>query len=252
MFTTPVYSVIGTPLLATSYDRLRDDLLAASRDHCSMSIDFTNTHIVTARRHDPVFRALTSGFDAFVPDGMPLIWCMNRQGAALKDRVYGPTFTRRLAASPPEASHYFLGASEECLGRLMANLRQANPRLRIAGSRNGYFKGADEDAVLRGILDAAPDFLWVGLGTPKQQEWIARHRAELPGVIILAVGFAFDVNAGTKKDAPDWMQRLGLTWLYRVCSEPRRLLTRYVKFNSLFLGYLLLDRLRKRDRSAGD
>ncbi|MGI9172835.1 MAG: WecB/TagA/CpsF family glycosyltransferase, partial [Chthoniobacterales bacterium] len=90
----------------------------------------------------------------------------------------------------------------------------------------------------------------VGLGTPKQQEWIHRHKVKIPRGLLLAVGFAFDVNAGMKKDAPAWMQRVGLTWVFRAWSEPRRLLTRYLRYNSLFLYYLAHDALRPPPRSS--
>ena len=90
----------------------------------------------------------------------------------------------------------------------------------------------------------SPDFIWVGLGTPKQQEWISRNRPMLKRGVLLAVGFAFDVNAGTKRDAPPWMQRTGTTWLFRLVQEPRRLAPRYLRYNSLFVFYLLWDGLR--------
>ncbi|HET6408288.1 MAG TPA: WecB/TagA/CpsF family glycosyltransferase [Chthoniobacteraceae bacterium] len=245
MFSTPQFTVIGTPLLATTYDALRTDLLAAREAGRGLTIDFTNTHIVTERKHDPAFRKTTEVFDAFVPDGMPLIWCINAQGAGLRDRVYGPTFTRKfLESSPADVRHYFLGGSSECLEKLTANMRALNPGLNIVGAHHGYFKPDEDGPILEDIRAKKTEFLWVGLGTPKQQEWIAKHRAELPGVIILAVGFAFDVNAGTKKDAPMLMQRLGLTWLYRMLSEPRRLFSRYLKYNALFISYLLLEKFR--------
>ena len=253
MFSTPQYTVIGTPLLATSYDSLRNDLLAARENNTPLSIDFTNTHIVAARRQDPAFRKTTEVFDAFVPDGMPLIWCLNSQGAGLKDRVYGPTFTRHfLETSAPDVRHYFLGGSQDCLEKLIKNMRSLNPDLNVVGSHNGYFQPEQDEQIVADIRSSGAEFLWVGLGTPKQQEWIAKHRASLPGVIILAVGFAFDVNAGTKKDAPLLLQRLGLTWLYRMLSEPRRLFSRYLKYNALFLRYLLLEKLHlKRSRQEG-
>ena len=233
------YSVIGTPLLASSYESLRGDLLDSRRRREPRTVDFSNTQIVTARRHDPEFRAVTQVFDTFVPDGMPLIWCMNAQGAGLKDRVYGPTFTRHfLVQSPPDVTHFFLGGSEECLHLLVARMRAENPSLNVVGQQHGYFKSEDEGAIVKGIQAAHPDVLWVGLGTPKQQQWISRHRSALRTMIICAVGFAFDVNAGTKKDAPLTIQKLGLTWLFRMLSEPRRLFTRYLRFNSLFLYYL--------------
>ena len=121
--------------------------------------------------------------------------------------------------------------------------QSGSPAVRIVGSHHGYFSAGEEPAILEEINRVAPDFIWVGLGTPKQQEWIHRHKARLGRGVVLAVGFAFDVNAGTKKDAPPWMQRAGLTWLFRVVSEPRRLLTRYLYYNSLFLYYLAKDLL---------
>ena len=209
-----------------------------------MALDFTNTHIVAWRAHDPAFERLTNCMDYFIPDGMPLIWGLNAQGAGLKDRVYGPTFMMEcLRSSPAFARHYFLGGSEVCLQELLKNVRALNPNLTIAGARNGYFKPEETSEVLENMRSARPDLIWVGLGTPKQQEFIAAHKKAVGRGIWLAVGFAFDVNAGTKVDAPQWMQRLGITWLYRVLQEPRRLLPRYIKFNSLFLYYTLLDRV---------
>jgi N-acetylglucosaminyldiphosphoundecaprenol N-acetyl-beta-D-mannosaminyltransferase len=199
------------------------------------------------RRHDRGFREMTACFDYFIPDGMPLIWCLNARGAGLRDRVYGPTFMRvALETMPTQTTHYFLGGNEECLSKLKEAALRMEPGRRIVGSRNGYFSAADEPGILEEINLLAPDFVWVGLGTPKQQDWINRHRGLLKRGVVMAVGFAFDVNAGTKTDAPLWMQRRGLTWLYRMCSEPRRLFSRYLKFNSLFLWYLLIDGIRGR------
>jgi N-acetylglucosaminyldiphosphoundecaprenol N-acetyl-beta-D-mannosaminyltransferase len=151
-----------------------------------------------------------------------------------------------VANSPAPITHYFLGGSADCLDKLQARLRALNANLKIIGARNGYFKPADEPAIVDEINRLAPDFIWVGLGTPKQQDWIHRNKALIRRGVIFAVGFAFDVNAGTKPDAPAWMQLCGLTWLYRLCSEPRRLLPRYLKYNSLFLAYLLWDGLHGR------
>ena len=101
------------------------------------------------------------------------------------------------------------------------------------------------------INHLSPDFIWVGLGTPKQQDWIHRNKQHIKRGVVLAVGFAFDVNAGTKPDAPAWMQRLGLTWVYRMASEPRRLVSRYIRYNTLFLWYLLWDGVRGKAVSKG-
>ena len=239
--------VLGTPLQRTSYAALTKELQELSREPRPFAVDFTNTQIVTMRRHDSTFRELTSRFDYFVPDAMPLTWCLNLQGAKLRDRVYGPTFMRECVLnSPTPFTHYFLGGSDECVRRLKDCFATRNPSVKIVGVQNGYFKPDDATRIVEEINRLSPDFLWVGLGTPKQQAWIHRHKNEIKRGIILAVGFAFDVNAGTKTDQPMWMQKTGLGWLYRLCSEPMRLGPRYLKFNSLFLFYLLWDGLRGR------
>jgi N-acetylglucosaminyldiphosphoundecaprenol N-acetyl-beta-D-mannosaminyltransferase len=234
------FDLLGTPLLATTYEALiahAQQLAGSGGPH---AIDFTNTHIVTLRRHDPEFREITSRFDHFVPDGMPLIWCLNARGAKLRDRVYGPTFMRRaIEASPAPWTHYLLGGSAECVAALQRRFENA----KIVAVHHGYFVPNEEQDILAEINRLAPDFIWIGLGTPKQQDWIHRNKSAINRGVILAVGFAFDVNAGLKRDAPDWMQRLGLTWLFRAASEPGRLLNRYLRYNILFLYYLAKDGL---------
>jgi N-acetylglucosaminyldiphosphoundecaprenol N-acetyl-beta-D-mannosaminyltransferase len=242
-----IFSVLGTDLLATDYKGLARLLIEAAGS-CKevLAVDFANTHIVTMRRHDSEFAILSKCIDITVPDGMPLVWAMNRKGAGLTDRVYGPTFTREFLTSCPEGmTHYLVGGSEECGRRFRERMLALNPSLNFIGgyhgpcSPEGILK--DDAAVLAEIREKKPDFIWVGLGTPKQYGWIARIKPKLDHGVLLAVGFAFDVNAGMKLDAPAWMQRAGLTWLYRMGSEPRRLIGRYLKWNSLFLAYSLLD-----------
>ncbi len=243
----PTRGVLGTPLMATTYASLTALLQGQARQPPPVAVDFTNTQIVTLRRRDPRFREVTSQFDWFIPDGMPLIWCLNAQGAGLRDRVYGPTFMRHcILASPAPFTHYLLGGSTDCLRRLKDFFVRQNPTVRVAGCHDGYFNADQEQEVLDEINRLSPDFIWVGLGTPKQQAWVHRYKSRIGRGIILAVGFAFDVNAGTKPDAPLWMQRWGLTWLFRFMSEPRRLGPRYFRYNLLFLFYLLWDGVRGR------
>lgn len=243
--------VLGTPLLVTSYDELIGECRRRAATEGVTAIEFANTQIVTMRRVEPAFRELTSAYDFFAPDGMPLIWCLNARGAGMVDRVYGPTFMREcLRATPAPAKHYLLGGSAELGARLRAVIRQWNPATQIVGSCHGQFdtdgrlKDGGDDALLAEINALSPDFIWVGLGTPKQQAWIHRHKHQLKRGVLLGVGFGFDVNAGTKRDAPGWMQRRGLTWLFRLATEPRRLAGRYFKYNSLFVLFLLWDALR--------
>jgi N-acetylglucosaminyldiphosphoundecaprenol N-acetyl-beta-D-mannosaminyltransferase len=244
--------VLSAPLLVTTYEELAHLCQAWRQEPRCMAIEFVNTHIVTLMRHEPAFRGLMSTYDHLIPDGMPLVWCLNRLGAGLRDRVYGPTFMRRFLESAPAGStHYLLGGSAACGARLKELFTQRNPGLKFVGAfhgrcgLDGCLEGDAEQAVLNELNSLAPDFIWVGFGTPKQQAWAARHKSLLRRGVVLTVGFAFDANAGLKPDAPAWMQRAGLTWLYRLCSEPMRLGPRYVKFNSLFLYDLLRHGLRQ-------
>ena len=245
--------VLHAPLLVTDYEELSAQCLQWSREPRCRLVEFVNTQIVTMQRHDPAFRETMNSYDDLIPDGMPLVWCLNRAGAGLKDRVYGPTFMRRfLETAPEDTTHYLLGGSEACGTKLRELFTRLNPKLKFVGSFHGWceadgtLQGAAETEVINEINRLAPDFIWVGFGTPKQQYWAQKHKPLLKRGVVLTVGFAFDANAGMKPDAPKWMQRGGLTWLYRMCSEPRRLVPRYVKWNSLFLFYLLRDGLQAR------
>ena len=183
---------------------------------------------------------------------MPLVWCLNARGAGMSDRVYGPTFMREcLRANPKPARHFLLGGSQDLGEQLREAVRSWNPETQIVGSfhgefdRDGRLKHGNEDDLISEINRLSPDYVWVGLGTPKQQAWIARSKTSLRRGVVFGVGFGFDVNAGVKRDAPNWMQRGGLTWLFRLACEPRRLSGRYLKYNSLFVLHLLLDGLRR-------
>ncbi len=249
----PIGYLLGTPLRLTDYSAFTTVCQALTKAPAPYAVEFANTQIITLRRHDPGFRQINQGVDFFVPDGMPLVWCLNRNGARLKDRVYGPTFMRHcILASPAPYTHYFLGGTPETVEKMQATFLNQEPRLRFVGAHQGYchpdgrFDPHEDQAIVDEINRLSPDFLWLCLGAPKQQAWVGVHKGQIRRGVILPVGFGFDVNAGTKKDAPMWMQRLALTWIFRLLSEPRRLSGRYLKYNSLFLFYLFYDALRGR------
>ena len=239
--------VLGTSLMETTYEDLSTVLLeVGSSGGGVLAVDFANTHVVTMRRHDPKFMNLTACIDLIAPDGMPLVWAMNAKGANLEDRVYGPTFTRRfLATCPADKTHYLVGGSEECGRKFREQMLAMNSSLNFVGGYHGRCSADgeldDQKKVTAEILEKRPDFIWVGLGTPKQYAWIHRIKPQLDHGVLLAVGFAFDVNAGMKPDAPAWMQRLGLTWIHRMASEPGRLAGRYLKWNTLFIRYWIAE-----------
>jgi N-acetylglucosaminyldiphosphoundecaprenol N-acetyl-beta-D-mannosaminyltransferase len=225
--------------MPTSYKDLSEVFYGGAPDKPTI-VDFTNTHITVLRLTDSEFRRCTESVDHFVPDSMPLTWCVNLAAGktVMPDRVYGPEFMNRcLRNSPAHVRHYFLGASEDCLADLIKETTRLNPQLNICGSHHGYFTQEEWPRVLEQINASGPDVIWVGLGTPKQQEFSSWGKDKVRQGWLLNVGFAFDVNAGRKSDAPKWMQSVGLTWVYRLASEPKRLGPRYAKFNSLFLLY---------------
>lgn len=245
--------VLGAPLLVTTYEDLRARCVEWAGQPRVTTVAFSNTQIVTLVRHDPEFRQVMSTFDCLVSDSTPLTWCMNLAGAGLRDRVYGPTFMRYfLERAPTGSTHFLVGGSPECAARLQHRFTRVNPGLQFVGSYHGRcdlqgrLDPAEEANLLDEINQRAPDYLWICFGAPKQQRWAARYKPHLRRGVVLVVGFAFEANAGLKPDAPVWMQRAGLTWLYRMVTEPRRLGPRYAKYNSLFLWYLLWDGLRGR------
>jgi N-acetylglucosaminyldiphosphoundecaprenol N-acetyl-beta-D-mannosaminyltransferase len=151
-------------------------------------------------------------------------------GSPLKAHIGGITLLKRLL--PVAASRgyrvYFLGARQKVIGRMVETLRRDYPSLRICGWRDGYFRREESAAVLQQIRGARPDLLFVALGTPAQEYWIAEHLAALGVPVCMGVGGSFDVLAGLKKDAPDWVRALALEWLYRLAQDPRNLWKRYL------------------------
>lgn len=240
--------VLGIPLAVTDYT----GALAVTREWAGeaavYAVGAANTHVIALGRHDPQFAATLAAFDLLVPDGMPLVWAMNRCGAGLGERVYGPTLMLH-ALAQPGVSHFLLGGSEQLLEQLTAKLKERFPSLILAGSYSppfGVWPEEENERIFQKIAASGADYIWVGLGCPKQEQWIARHKAKLPPGVYFAIGAAFAFHAGLVRQAPAWMQKRGLEWLYRFAAEPQRLWKRYVVYNTLFLWYLATDALRSK------
>lgn len=240
--TPSTVTVLNTPCLVTDPKDLTEKITELVRRDSDKpySIDFTNVHIVAMRKTEEEFRSHTSEVDWYVPDSQILTWAVSWLGGKGNERVYGPAFLDYFVRNAdPTLTHYFLGGSQECLDQLLIKLKEKRPDLNVAGSHHGYFGPESDDDIIQDINASGADLVWVGLGTPKQQEWINQYKAEVKASALLAVGFAFDVNAETKKDAPAWMGKFGVLWLYRFCCEPRRLFKRYAVYNSIFIWHLL-------------
>lgn len=197
----------------------------------------------------------TSGLT--LADGMPLVWAGQRAGFDRMARVCGPDLLERVMAEAAERgwSQYFYGGADGVAEQLRENFVDRHPELRVAGVYSPPYRtlSADEDAaILDRINQAGPDIVWVGLGAPKQERWMAEHRDRLDAAILIGVGAAFDFHTGRLDRAPGWMQRSGLEWSYRLYKEPRRLWRRYVLGIPRFLLGILRQPPRALSSSSAD
>ncbi len=203
----------------------------------SRYVCFCNVHSIVCTTQSEDFRKAVNEADMALPDGAPVAW-MLRLGSLPQPRLAGPDVMLACLARAAERAEpvFLLGSTEETLGRLHARLTAAFPKLNIAGMCSPPFGdlSEEEDArIVARINDSGARVVFVGLGCPKQEKWMAGHRGAVRAVM-LGVGAAFDYHAGTVKRAPAWMQNAGLEWLHRLCSDPWRLWKRYLVTNMLF------------------
>jgi len=201
-------------------------------------------------RQDEAYRKVVNEAGMVTPDGMPVVWLARLRGCPEVDRVYGPDLMRELCEKGQDTGlrHFFYGATPETLLRLEQKLIERFPKIMIAGTYAPPFKKGiwqEDPNIIDRINRAEADILWIGLGSPKQDFWMKLHRPDLKVPVMIGAGAAFDFCAGVKPQAPRWMQRSGLEWMFRLCCEPRRLWKRYLIGNSLFLIYAIKDSLKK-------
>lgn len=211
-------------------------------------VTFSTVHMLVEGKRDRAFGQLLRDMDMNCPDGMPLVWMGKLQAQSIS-RVCGPDFMPAFCSATAERGyrHFFYGGKAGVAEALIAALRKASPSLQVAGFYTPPFRALtpkEDQEVTKTINESRPDFVWVCLGCPKQEQWIARHRDTIKATALLAVGLAFDTTAGTKKRAPSALHKLGMEWAYRLSLEPRRLWSRYLVSNTLFLGFLAGDFVR--------
>ncbi len=204
----------------------------------------TPVHPIMVSRSDQDLREALENSKLSVPDGMPVVWAARLLGGKIQDRVYGPNLMLRACAMAEcEGYSVFLyGGKPETLIKLKNELADRFPNLRIAGSYSPPFRKLlpkEEEEIIQAINSASPDLLFIGLGAPKQEKWMARHCPKMNVPVTIGVGAAFDFLSGEKKQAPAWMQSRGLEWIFRLINEPKRLLVRYLVYNPLFILFFL-------------
>ena len=237
----PRAAVLGIELGLTDYEGTMDWMDAVIHGRHRVCLTAAAVHLVMVAQEDAetaraVDRALA------VPDGVPLVWALRALGHRQATRVYGPDLMERYcerSAKTGTSMYLYGGRSDEALGQLIAALRRRYPDLGIVGGWSPPFRELtddERDAVARRINASGADVVWVGTGQPKQERWMAEMRDRLDAPILAAVGAAFDFHAGLVPQAPDWMQRVGLEWCYRLAREPRRLWRRYARYNPRFVA----------------
>lgn len=200
----------------------------------------TGVHGVMESQRNEHLKEIHNSAGMVTPDGMPMVWAGRRAGASWMERVYGPELMLRLCALAADRgwSSFFYGAAEGVPELLSARLQLRFPGLKVAGSYSPPFRPlTDEEKpqLAHMINQASPTLVWVGLSTPKQEQWMAEFRPLLDAPVLLGVGAAFDIHAGLLPQAPLWMAERGLEWAYRLYREPRRLWKRYLTNNPRFV-----------------
>jgi N-acetylglucosaminyldiphosphoundecaprenol N-acetyl-beta-D-mannosaminyltransferase len=200
-----------------------------------------SVHGLVEAQRDPEVRAALNRAGLSTEDGMPLVWWCRHSGYSAAGRVCGSDLLLAMCGTAPERSHrhFFYGGSPRVAEQLVSRLTQRFPGLVVAGYRSPPFRPLtqEEDAAeVEAINEARPDFVWVGLGMPKQEKWMALHVGKIHAAALLGVGAAFDFLSEAKPRAPSWMQRSGFEWCFRLMTEPRRLARRYLIDNSIFLA----------------
>ena len=233
--------VLGVPLALTDYTRTLDWIEAAVAAHQHAYVCVAAVHTVMESQEDPELREAVLASDFTVPDGQPLVWAMNLLGHNLSSRVYGPDLMERACERAARTGQTLLplrrprvGARDACA----TSCRGAIPACASSARGPRPFRALEPEeaeAIAAELNAAEPDVIWVGLGVPLQEKWMAAMRERLDAPVLVGVGAAFDFHAGLKRQAPDRLQRLGLEWAFRLVQEPRRLWRRYLRYNPRFV-----------------
>lgn len=245
-------NVLGVGISVLNLSSALETIAAAVRERRKGYICVTGVHGVMEAQEDIAFKNILNGAFLCTPDGMPMVWAGKIAGHKEMSRVYGPDLMLDICAWSEQsgAKHFFYGGAEGVADLLADKLKAKFPKLQVVGTYTPPFRALNPDevkALQAQVAAVKPDFFWVGLSTPKQEKFMAEYLPGLDATLMLGVGAAFDFHSGRISQAPRWMQRTGLEWLYRLGCEPRRLWKRYLRNNPLFLlnYFLQLTRLKK-------
>jgi N-acetylglucosaminyldiphosphoundecaprenol N-acetyl-beta-D-mannosaminyltransferase len=238
-------NVLGVAISPVNMETALQNIAEAMEQKGKGYVCLTGVHGVSEAQSDPEFRRILNRAFLCTPDGMPLVWVGRLQGRKEMDRVYGPDLMLAVMERSEKTGwrHFFYGGANGTAEKLGEKLRERYPKLQVAGTYEPPFRPLNEEEqadLVKAVGAARADMMWVGLSTPKQERFMAEYLGRLDVRLMFGVGAAFDFHAGKVRQAPRWMQRSGLEWFYRLCSEPRRLWKRYLKNNPLFVMRLFL------------
>jgi N-acetylglucosaminyldiphosphoundecaprenol N-acetyl-beta-D-mannosaminyltransferase len=237
-------NILGVGVSAINLSQATAVILDAVRQNRKGYVAVTGVHGVSEAQSDPEFRQILNAAFLNTPDGMPMSWVGRLQGFQDMDRVYGPDLMLSVCAATQDGSvrHFFYGGARGVADELRTALLARFPGISVCGTYTPPFRPlkVEEEAELQCCLqEARPHICWVGLSTPKQERFMADYLNKLPITVMIGVGAAFDMHSGRVRQAPLWMQRSGLEWLFRLKQEPKRLWKRYLVNNPLFVARIL-------------
>jgi N-acetylglucosaminyldiphosphoundecaprenol N-acetyl-beta-D-mannosaminyltransferase len=232
-------TVLQAPIDAVTWNEAISRISSWASRNESRYVCICNAHSVVTAGQDAAFGTVVSEADLATPDGAPVAWMMRKLGKSSQERINGPDLMWKYCEQVAQLNEsiYLYGSTEDTLGKLQSKLLESFPTLRIAGAYSPPFRALTEleDCVIVDHINASgAGTVWVSLGCPKQELWMAAHRGRVNSVMV-GVGAAFDYHAGIIRRSPLWMQNAGLEWFYRLVTEPRRLWRRYFVTNTLFI-----------------
>jgi N-acetylglucosaminyldiphosphoundecaprenol N-acetyl-beta-D-mannosaminyltransferase len=240
----PKVNILGVGINAMTMSQALAQISAWIDNRSPHYVSVCAVHTIIECQRSMAMRQAVNGAGLATPDGMPLVWLGRWLSQVEVNRVYGPDLMLALCELSARRgyTHYFYGGAAGVAERLAQALQQRVPGLKVAGSYSPPFRpqvSLEASETIAQINASDPDIIWVGLGTPKQDLWMAAHRPLLKAPVIIGIGAAFDFHTGRIPQAPHWMQRNGLEWLFRLWQEPRRLWYRYLVYNPLFILLVL-------------
>lgn len=235
----PTCNIMGVDIAAVNMPWLIEFTKKNIKELSGNYMCVSNVHTTVMSYDDAKYCAVQNGGIMAIPDGGPLSSVGRRRGFSEMRRTTGPDYMKEiLKISNKEGyRHFFYGSTEETLKKLQRTLKRSYSDVQVAGMFSPPFRtlsAKEDEEVVRMINESNADFVWIGLGAPKQECWMAEHQGKIKGFMI-GVGAAFDYEAGNIVRAPQWMQKTNLEWLYRLIQEPKRLFKRYFYTNTKFI-----------------